>query len=239
MSIVAVSHRDTTNLGDLVCSPCEYFGYGAQHYDIKKPLPVADAYIFGGGAMFRKTVQSDVSGIKIAWGLGQSNRYRKTTVGQVPDDFALFGSRDVGQDGAEWVPCASCMSPLFDDEYEITKGAVAYLNFRPPSDAKSPDVSGLPTRRNIESFENAIRFIGSASVCVTNSYHGAYWATLLGRAAIIVSPHSSKFYGFKHQPAVVESGSWRDASPEVFHDALEECRDANIAFDMKVRSLIC
>lgn len=233
--VVAVSHRATTNLGDLVCSPCLYFDYGAQHCDIKSLLPVADAYIFGGGAMFRSVARADVSGIKIGWGLGQTNHNLKTTIGCVPEDFALFGSRDVGQAGAEWVPCASCMSPLFDDEYEITQGVVAYFN----RNVKHPQSYKIPVLHNGESFEEAIRFIGSASVCVTNSYHGAYWATLLGRAAVIVRPHSSKFYCYKHQPGVVESGSWRNADTTVFHDALDECRDANIAFDAKVRDLIC
>ncbi len=243
LTVAAISRRDTTNTGDLVCSPCDYFDYGARHHDIKKALPIADAYIFGGGAMFPKTIRTGVAGVKIGWGLGQSNPNLKTTKQQAPVDFALFGSRDVGLKGAEWVPCASCMSPLFDEEYTIRHGAVAYFNLCPPSSVdravEGSKVEGLSIKYNRGSFEDAIRFIGSGNICVTNSYHGAYWATLLGRAAIIVSPYSSKFYCYEHQPVVVESGSWRAAKPVVFHDALEECRDANIAFDMKVRSRIC
>ena len=41
-----------------------------------------------------------------------------------------------------------------------------------------------------------IEFIGSGDVVVTNSYHGAYWATLLGKV-VVAFPWASKFYGLK------------------------------------------
>jgi len=237
MSILALSRIATTNLGDLVSSPCLYFDYGATYHDTKLPIPPeADVYIFGGGAITRDmTIQQGyVEGTKIAWGIGQTNRFETETKPFELPEFSLIGSRDTGQVGAEWVPCASCMSPLFDKEYEIEHDVVTYLNSR------SKDLSGLGINvlTNRCTFEEAIRFIGSAKVCVTTSYHGAYWATLLGRAAVIVNPYSSKFYNYKHQPVVVEPRKRLDEPLRVFPNALSECREANIRFNETVKTCL-
>jgi hypothetical protein len=42
-----------------------------------------------------------------------------------------------------------------------------------------------------------------ADVVVANTYHGAYWATLLGRRVIVAAPFSNKFFGFRHEPVIV------------------------------------
>lgn len=129
------------------------------------------------------------------------------------------------------MPCASCMSPLFDKEYKIEHDVVEYRNTRHIDDMPTPH---WPISSNRSTFEEAIAFIGSGKTVLTNSYHGAYWATLLGREAVIIDqPNRAKFYGYKHQPAV----GMRDTR-RVFPNALEECREANIRFNEKVQQVI-
>jgi hypothetical protein len=240
MKTVAVHHRDTTNLGDLVCSPALYFDLGDVEFkDVREPLPKADRYVFGGGAMFRRLFRTGAQGIKIAWGVGQTVRKATTITDPIPDDFTLFGSRDVGQRDAEWVPCASCMSDLFDREYEIDYDAVAYWNYYPDKTVPKPDVRGVPSLVNRCSFEEAVRFLGSGKRVVTNSYHGAYWGALLGREVVIVGAYSSKFFGYRHQPAVSDTQGWSSIKTRVFPEALDECRTANLAFYEKVRNVSC
>jgi hypothetical protein len=150
--------------------------------------------------------------IKIGWGIGEHSRQNMHVVENRLSDFDLVGSRDVGVEGADWVPCASCMSPLFDKEYDIRYHTGTYLNSRKP-----PRISPMITNR--ESFEDAIRFLAACENVITDSYHGMYWATLLGKPVTLQNPYCSKFYQMK------------DAG-------LEECREANIQFDKKVRKLI-
>jgi hypothetical protein len=84
--------------------------------------------------------------------------------------------------------------------------------------------------RNIEpQFEEVIAFLGSGSIILTNSYHGAYWGTLLGRKVVIIRPFSSRFFHMRHQPAITESQNWQGTLSKARHfpEALAECRQAN------------
>ena len=61
-------------------------------------------------------------------------------------------------------------------------------------------------------FEDVVAFLGSGAVIVTNSYHGAYWATLLGRPTVLWNPWCSEILLLKYPlPWVgpVELGSLR------------------------------
>ena len=213
---------DTTNIGDLVCSPLLYFTYpNATLHNVRHPQlgppPVSDLYIFGGGGIL---IQSqwmvdihNLQGYKVAWGMGQQDRSTNHPTEFVLNGFDLIGCRDDGPTGVEWVPCASCMSPLFDQEYEITQKTVTYLNVNKPS-RRPPGAHW-----NRGTFEEAVACLGSAETVVTNSYHGMYWASLLGRKVELLKTTSSKFYQMKTA-------------------SLAECRDANIKFNDKVQELL-
>jgi len=73
---------------------------------------------------------------------------------------------------------------------------------------------------------------------VTNSYHGAYWATLLGRRVVAI-PNMSKMYRFKHAPVIGRAQDWRKlaALAVAYPEALAECRAANLAFFADVAAL--
>lgn len=224
MKLVACHYAGSLNVGDAVCSPASYFDFDIPTEIVRfgEPIPPCDAVIFGGGAIGNRVGKIVTPArYKIAWGVGET-RHGRTECNRAPEGFDLYGSRDWEQEGAEWIPCASCMSPLFDKTYEVQLEAALYYNFR----RLKPAVAGLPELHNEVSFEEAVAFLGSAETVVTNSYHGAFWATLLGRKVRIIEAYSSKLYQFRHKPG-----------PR-YPEALEECRAANRGFYAKVMDLL-
>lgn len=232
MLVTNIYTANKRNLGDRLSSPLAYFNF---------PFPVElkdfnsidrdfDHVILGGGGLFWnegriKRIVERTRGRLISWGVGHNTdgqfniRWPKWM-----ERFALHGVRDWGA-GFNWVPCASCMHPIFDRQYEITSEIVHYEHRK-----RRTGVAGLPTLRNIEPrFEEVIAFLGGGAVVLTNSYHGAFWGTLLGRTVVIVRPFSSRFFHMRHQPAIVENQNWQQAAREAraFPEALAECREAN------------
>lgn len=229
--------RNTRNAGDLHCGPALYFSeLNARAFDIAElPPGIPDLAIFGGGALGRRFMNNPGllrrAKVNVAWGVGTS-LHGKNDVPPAPPGFGLYGSRDDRQQGARWVPCASCMSPLFDAKYDALHDTVVYYNKDPRF--APPDIEGLPVMHNEHGFEDAVRFLGSAGRVITNSYHGAYWAALLGRKVVVAAPYSSKFMHFRHRPAYSPAkDSWKPAlevAGIANDEALAECREANRAF---------
>jgi hypothetical protein len=89
---------------------------------------------------------------------------------------------------------------------------------------------------NTEDEARIFAWLGSSETVVTNSYHGAYWATLFGRKVIVVNAYSGKFTHFhpSMQPPVVEAKDWRTAKPVSPEGALALCRIASLKFYEKV-----
>ena len=224
--------RNTRNRGDLASTPGLYFDFGAHRFaDIRERH--AGVVIYGGGAIGQWLARQRATGI--AWGVGSTVHGATRVAGTVPEGMRLYGSRDDGLPGAIWTPCASCMSPLFDASYEIRHEAVLFTNGDRATARRYPvNVPGLPHKTNHGSLEEIIAFLGSADLVVTNSYHGAYWATLLGRRVVVVGAYSSKFYGFRHQPSIGGDWSRARAHPE----ALDECRIATREFADRVRECL-
>lgn len=235
MKLVACHIAGSRNVGDAVCSPAYYFQFGFPVEIVKfgDAIPHCAAVIFGGGAIGNNIGKVPAPArIKIAWGLGET-RHGKSNAEPAPEGFDLYGSRDYGQPGAEWVPCASCMSPLFDDLREPQHEAVFYFNRR----RTKPAVVGIPAKDNEVGFREAVEFLASGSVVVTNSYHGAYWSTLLGRGVIVVDAYSSKFRQFRHSPSYADD--WRSVENVArYPAALTEARAANRAFFQRVMDRI-
>lgn len=84
-----------------------------------------------------------------------------------------------------------------------------------------------------------IRFLGSARVVITNSYHAAYWSQLMGKA-VVVFPFSSKFYYFKHKVTLGKPEDWKKLLDQVEEQApaLQDCVEANLKFNDQVQKLI-
>lgn len=233
---------DTRNVGDLASGPYHYFrflSFEVVNY-ASRPAETSEAVIYGGGTLtgwLRSRGDNLPNMLRIAWGVG-STRHGDTVPWPDPEGFDLLGIREWSEErenAGQWVPCASCMSQLFDVPYPVKHDAVLFVNADTGIKSRYPhQVRGLPVMENTGSLADTIRFLGSGKVVVTNSYHGVYWATLLGRPVVCI-PYSSKFHGFKHPPAMSDNGSdWASHSPAVYPEALEECREANRGFFKKV-----
>jgi hypothetical protein len=84
---------------------------------------------------------------------------------------------------------------------------------------------------NDGSAEEFLGKIRTAKAVVTNSYHAAYWATLFGKRVAVVGG-GSKVCLLKHQPILADASNWVEKLEEaqIFPQALEECRERNLAY---------
>jgi hypothetical protein len=147
--------------------------------------------------------------------------------------FELIGLRDFSSASKfHWVPCASCMHPAFDKKYEIKNDIIWYEHKKQMIKDFGKDV--IPRFLNTgDNFDQTIELLGSANTILTNSYHGAYWGTLLKKKVIVVGSWSSKFKFIKHSPVVLgKKDDWHDYVEQapIYDNALEESRQANREF---------
>ncbi len=237
--VIVFSHiRNVTNAGDFASCPAQWFDFPehrVQNYD--EPVDGAKAVIYGGGTMTNWLQGRPLSSAtSIAWGIG-SSRHGETDPWPDPHGFALVGVREWSEDRERaglWAPCASCMSPLFDVDYKVTREVVLFVNANEGIRTRYPMAVDLkPFMKNDWAMDEIVAVLGSAEVIVTDSYHGIYWGTLLDRKVVAV-PYSSKFYNFRHPPAYSRNHGldWRAEAlgARVYPGALEECRSATRAF---------
>jgi hypothetical protein len=147
--------------------------------------------------------------------------------------FNLIGLRDYSTSSKfHWVPCASCMHSAFDKKYEIKNDIIWFEHKKQMIKDFGKDV--IPRFLNTgDNFEQTIELLGSANTILTNSYHGAYWGTLLKKKVIVVGSWSSKFKFMKHSPVVLgKKDDWHDYIEQapIYDNALEESRQANKEF---------
>lgn len=250
---VCVYRLDPRNIGDLKCGPRQYFDSlkSFQEIDIFEFQEMgvgvdAKVVIAGGGGMLAndfcaRGLERMAAGrgtTLICWGAGH-NAHGSDRIGRIDllDRFDLVGLRDYGH-GYDWVPCVSCMDPAFDRPYPIEHEVAIYEHHTYRFSDVAPSVPRLSN--DCPDFGKVLAFLGSAETVVTTSYHGAYWATLLGRKVVVADPFSSKFGGFKHPPVICSSEDWRRAVPRAraYPESLAECRVANLAFADKVDEAI-
>jgi len=235
--------RHTKNVGDLACTPYHYFSLpGKKLADINSDLPESDAVIFGGGAIEytmagEKGVQHRVKAKrKIAWGVGSSAHGKKTHPAP-PKGLDLTGIREYGREGGTYVPCVTCMLPFFDNVPAPETDVVTFFN----ADSKiaKPEIGDFPTLENVSSLQETLSFLARGETVITNSYHGAYWATLMGRK-VVCFPYSSKFYGYKCPPIMSDKDSWQEALPQAraYSEYRDDCRYENLQFFKKVTDLV-
>lgn len=220
----------TSNAGDVASGPYHYFDFPEHdvvHFGDR--LPDCDAVIFGGGAIgngLGGAAHASGARVTIAWGVGMTRHGRQES-GPAPRNLTLYGSREWGQAGAVYAPCPSCMSLLFDRSYPIEHEAVAFLNADLGIVSRYPvDTGHLPVLRNDAAMPEIVRFLGSGATVVTNSYHGAYWATLLGRKVELRGAYSSKFFAYRFPPG------------QAYPDALEAERASTLAFRGRVMDML-
>lgn len=224
--------------------------------------------IYGGGGLIsfeKHDVHNNVlkalnmfaqNGGKVAiWGAGHNriSNFKEWVEDNAPnfypdffENFALVGTRDLDT-AYEWVPCVSCMHKAFDNDVPATHEYVVFLHGA-ESDALREYFQDIPSLDNIqkenkdnadENFIETIKFLSSGETVITNSYHGLYWATLLGKKVIAI-PNSSKFLSFKYPYRLcTDFKNWRKDTQDIpsYSSALEECRAINENFFEQVIAL--
>ena len=250
-----VFRTDPSNVGDWYCAPSRYFPLGnTESLDIiDTDLAALDAHVIvGGGGLVAKTFHPHLERLAqyrpklsslIAWGIGESEHVDRSGgfvlpyAGRWPDYLAAFdlvGVRDYGT-SLRWVPCASCMMPELDQPAPVTRDIVIYEHKRIPI----PIDEGFARRTNNgNDIASVLAFLASAELVITNSYHGAYWATLMGRRVLAIV-NMSKMYRFKHSPVICRADQWKRFAglARSYPMALAECRAASTAFYRDVAAL--
>lgn len=216
----------------------------------------ADMIIVGGGGLleidffqpfFKFLAENKRSDQKVVlWGAGHNSwqlgdwRHLKQSYTFDSGLFDLIGIRDSDHQ-YPWVPCVSCMDATFDVPPEITRevGVYAHIGTIRNEAFRKQLPTGLDIRDNSCSFSEVIEFLGSCELVLTDSFHGAYWATLLGRK-VIAFPSSSKFYDLRHPVPLCAPEDWMRfrALARTYPEALTECRAVNVAFSDQIRELL-
>lgn len=262
-SVINLHRYDPTNIGDFYCGPHHYFEpLKNKHLDIFdykrediavrenfKEKIVQNSLIIGGGGLLNRegfTIQMDLfeklgaKGKKtVLWGVGHNSKY-KHTYGKInkysvdTSKFGLVGVRDYSMK-EEWVPCVSCMHPIFDTKFDV-KNEIGIIFHKKTLRNKSvlKKFSHFPSTSNDAVFEDVVQFIGETDTVLTDSYHAMYWSLMLGKK-VMVFPNSSKFYDFKYQPVISSFQNFEKDLKKVkaYSGVLEECREINLKFAEK------
>lgn len=219
---------DPTNIGDQLSAPANYFEFPGHDLEVRdiRSLSADDVtdqhVIVGGGGLLFKRFRNAIAllqtpqqsphtqGKRILWGVGQQIYKGHQTLVHQSFDYSpytqgmdLVGIRDHDL-GYDWVPCASCMHAEFDKPRTPQHDVVVFSHKK-----FQIRVKGVPCLTNEEGdFASVLDFLGSGETVLTSSFHGAYWATLLGRK-VLAFPFSSKFHTLKHSPTLYPSRQWQ------------------------------
>lgn len=231
------------NCGDLNCSPIKYFNFGLNFEEIciekiclnSLGFDFNQYAILGGGGLFYRPWLETISKFNkaVLWGVGLNlhNDFSNSRYPKFIDKFLLVGVRDYNH--GRWVPCVSCMSNFFDNPKNPLRDVVVYEHAEQPLETNFPKLS------NNSNMRDAIDFISSGEYVITNTYHGAYWGTILKRKVIVVPlENSSRFFFFKHKPVLVDKIPKKMPKAKIYSESLDECRDANKKFYQDFLNLI-
>lgn len=226
--------------------------------DWRSKIRQADAIIVGGGGLLGIEFFAPSLRLLFAekartcpivlWGAGHNSwtiadwRKLKYKIDLSGLPFDLVGIRDFDQ-GYDWVPCASCMSPLFDELANAPAKRDIGL-FVHEGTVNNPKFNAMLPRdielfANDSDFESVVTYLSESDTILTDSYHGMYWATLLGKK-VVAFPTSSKFYDSKFPVPLCAPQDWKRFLPLAirYPSSLSECRQANVGFAEKVKAIV-
>lgn len=262
--VLNVHRHDPNNVGDFYCAPHLYFPELHQSVcdigDMRKTsaalrhkwaenIRTHDLIIGGGGllnlphfahqmALFEALAKR---GKKIVlWGPGHNDpnwgAFKAPAHYQIDlSKFGLVGLRDYSAPGT-WVPCVSCLHPIFDKEYTPEHEYGVLMGKKSAQNKERQNLlREVPSSHNATDLNEMIEFIGSCGTLVTDSYHAMYWGLLMGRKVLVI-PTTTKFLDFKYPVPITEFHSFKkDLKRAVkFDGLLDECRSINLDFAQKV-----
>lgn len=260
---ISIHRYDPSNIGDFYCAPHHYFGelkgrhldiFDYKRDDVGKREHFIEAVtnnslVIGGGGLLNREgfylqmalfEQLPAKGKKtVLWGLGHNSKYRRD-FGNIKkysvdtSKFGLVGVRDYDMKD-EWVPCVSCMHPVFD-EVRTVKNEIGMIFHKKTLRDKNiiRKFEGIPSTSNDSDFFEVVKFITETDTILTDSYHAMYWGIMLGKK-VMVFPNSSKFYTFKYQPVISDFANFKQDLKKVqaYSGVLDECREINKVFASK------
>ena len=273
---ISVFRKDPKNVGDWWSRPATYLPLKAQeNADLvaEEPIPNEPGIvILGGGGLGREAFEPYLKRLArpdrkytiIAWGVGADSVTRKKQLMPGPEDMAaltayfddmdeigtrIHSSDNYGGDARyRWVPCASCLSPLFQElRGRPAKRRIGiYEHLREPLTphigqggrlwAKWFGRYDIASNRGMD-LEAKLTFLADSEYVLTNSYHGVFWGTILGRK-VICAPFKNGLFSFRHMPTYLGANGLDAALDQAraYPEALEECQAANHAFHDDMRA---
>lgn len=195
----------------------------------------------------------------VAWGVGtdlpgfdmsrEQSPSGADLLGDYFEEFDLVKSRVwTPKQPDQWVPCVSAMHPEFDRLRDQTPDVdvVVYSHKRKKIQPYSwrnfwkknrafvslpKSVSVIHADNDGQDMTGKLQTLARARVVVTNSYHGVYWSTLLGKKVICV-PFKSGLFSFRHRPLYRQNTISLDdlQMAPAYPEALGQCREANTRF---------
>jgi len=253
--ITEVHRKVTNNIGDYLSNPSRYFHFpncNSQELMHNKSLLSSNILVVGGGGLIHKKFQLHIQDLIkknpkkiVLWSIGHNfgRKHIQKSKGKVffPDwiyQCNLIGIRDfvAGYEDL-YLPCASCMHAAFDKTYE-EKQEVGYFLHKFKTKIENTQDKSIMYNNEID-FEKALEFIGSHKTIITDSYHGAYWAQLLGKNVQVVS-WSVKFDHFKNPPLFLQNinDTPLQTSNRIDYDFLTESRNLNKEFYRKFLDIV-
>lgn len=248
MKLFLANIKHTENLGDIVCSVANYFQFPCEteHIDIREYS--SGNVIFGGGGLLHPGLESIMESattshhILVAWSIGNNYHNNNEYVDHAwLGEFDCVGLRDHSPlNKFHIVPCVSCMHPIFDIRTSPTRDVVVYNHHELPI----PIGGGIPAmdnRGSLEKFPEVVGFLQSGRVVLTNSYHGAYWASLLGRPVVLFNPFANRFAFTNPSYTTANKTDWESRLAEAQlpePDLLQKFRSSNIGFHNRVMEVI-
>lgn len=262
--VVNIHRIDKGNIGDFYCAPHLYFDQLKEKqldiFDFKSldknttqnwiTKVSQNALVIGGGGLlnrgsfemqmhlFEKLTQHGKK--TVLWGVGH-NEKNSSVFGNVTAynvdtaKFGLVGVRDHSMRD-QWVPCVSCMHPVFDHKFEESQEIGIIFHKKTIKNKQLLNkLQKYPSTSNTTNLEDMISFIGGSQTIVTDSYHAMYWSILLGKKVVAI-PNSSKFFDFKYQPVLSTFDNFENDLPKTrsYSGVLAECREVNLKFADKV-----
>lgn len=260
-NIANIYRIDNENAGDYYSSPNHYFKElgdiqvdifdfkNSEDTNIEEQISNNALVIGGGGLLNRNSFKFQMRTFEalagrgkktVLWGVGHNSKQRKDfrKLGSYKIDigkFGLAGTRDYSL-SRDWVPCVSCLNPVFDKAYTPTRETGVILHKKTLKNSRIPAAfKDYPLISNSQDLEQFVEFIGASENIITDSYHAMYWGILLQKKVVVV-PNSSKFYDFKYAPVISSFENCLNdlKKARAYTGVLEECRERNLQFSEKV-----
>lgn len=257
LNVIFIHRKDPMNTGDVMSCPANLMenNENLKIYDILDPdiinICKDKNIILGGGGLispfFLPALNKIIENSKniYSWGIGINTPTIRSLnsdirgleipysdIKKLVSSFKISSLRDnCNINGSLHVPCVSCMHPVFlNPEFEKITNEVILFNHRR---LEIFNHNNLPCLTNMASFTEIIKFLKSAKIIITSSYHGAYWGLLLGREVWTI-PWSAKFLNIDKKINIIEYSQINNIAYKNYLDVsrsfYNECRLKNLQF---------